>query len=468
MRASYYLGFLLLVLFCHGQSRKNDRVYASFDNTTLEVIFDSLTSQTDYFFSYNSNLLPKGSRYTISADGLPIDQFLSRLLVGTNLDYSFYKDQIIINYQDPEEVPARKGKYFSISGTVYDENGEPLRDVNVFLDGTTLGVSSDIDGNFKLESIPPGFYNIVFSFIGYNNASYQISENNGGSRIQDHKMELDLEQLKEVEVIANRIPRSENSWQAHFTVFKKELIGQTESAIDCVIENPEALDFSYDKANNILRAFAEEPIQIRNDAMGYRISYYLESFKKETNDLRFRGKMIFRNLEPLSGKERRDWRRNRKIGYHGSLNHFKKALLAGDLSKEGFRIYHLGTLDNFEIDPENELSENDIIVFKGNHYELDFRSYLIVEYRREKESLDFLRGSEFRSLIYAKKIDKNGILVKNPDNQISIVRLLRGAVKLDLSGEVMDRFGLATYGYWSWERLADLVPINYDPKLDNL
>lgn len=468
MRVSLFLLILTYSLSSYTQFKKSDRISISIENAPLEVIFDSLSAQTDYFFSYNSDLLPKGSLYSIVADDEPIDQFLSRLFIGTGLKYSFFKDQIILHYEAPQQV-IKKKNFFTISGTVYDENGQPLNSANVFLDGTTIGVSSDIDGNYKLESIPPGYYNIVFSHVGYENEVYQVSEMNGGARIQNHQMELDLGQLEEVEVISNRIRRSEDSWLAYYLAFKKELIGLTENAEKCVIENPEALDFTFERGSNTLKAYASEPLQIRNDALGYRISYFLESFRKESGgDLRFRGKIQFRNLEAVNRGEKKDWKRNRKESYYGSFNHFKKSLIDGDLKKQGYRIYSLKDLQQFEIKKENELTEADILAFKGNHYELDFKNHLIVEYRKERESASFLRNSSVVDLMYSDHITRNGILVKDPGNQISIIRLLRGSLRLDLSGEIMDKFGVTTFGYWSWERTADLVPINYDPKYDNL
>lgn len=467
MRASLVLAFLLTLTLGFSQSRKNDLVNGNFVNLPLESIFDSLSEQTNYFFSYNSDLLPKGSLYTISAENTPIDKFLSSLLVGTGLKYSFFKDQIILNYLPIEESVIKKKNFFSISGTVYDPDGRPLNNANIFLDGTTIGVSSDIDGNYKLESIPPGFYNIVFSHIGLEHAVYQISEMNGGARIQTHQMELDLGQLEEVEVISNRIKRDANSWQLHYAVFRTEVLGQSENAQQSVIENPEALDFTYSVEHKSLRAYSDLPLQIRNDALGYRVSYFLESFRKEESQLRFRGKIRFRNLQPMNTSEKREWRKNRKKSYFGSFSHFKRSLLNGDLKKEGFRIYRVRNLENFEINKKNELNESDILVFKGDHYELDFKSYLAVEYRKEKESVDFLKNSNFVQTLYPEFITPEGALLRDPGYQISVIRLLRSSVRLDLSGEVMDRFGLTTYGYWAWERTADLVPIDYDPKYDN-
>ena len=80
-----------------------------------------------------------------------------------------------------------------------------------------------------------------------------------------------------------------------------------------------------------------------------------------------------------------------------------------------------------------------------------------------KERKSFLISSDSIGVIYS-----DDYMVKARGNQISFLRLPQGSVRLDLSGEVMDRFGLTTFGYWSWERIADLVPINYDPEYDNL
>ncbi|MEQ9307819.1 MAG: TonB-dependent receptor [Balneolaceae bacterium] len=57
-----------------------------------------------------------------------------------------------------------KGK---ISGKVIDESGEPLIGVQVFIENTTKGVLTDIDGNYTILNLDPGKYTVVFSYIGF-------------------------------------------------------------------------------------------------------------------------------------------------------------------------------------------------------------------------------------------------------------------------------------------------------------
>jgi outer membrane receptor protein involved in Fe transport len=60
-----------------------------------------------------------------------------------------------------------------ISGKVTDkETGEPIPGINVILQGTTMGAATDIDGNFIINNIPPGNYNVLFSGVGYQKRSY--------------------------------------------------------------------------------------------------------------------------------------------------------------------------------------------------------------------------------------------------------------------------------------------------------
>jgi outer membrane receptor protein involved in Fe transport len=55
-----------------------------------------------------------------------------------------------------------------IAGVVTDKStGDPLPGVNVIVEGTTLGASTDIDGYYVILNVPPGFYNVKASYIGY-------------------------------------------------------------------------------------------------------------------------------------------------------------------------------------------------------------------------------------------------------------------------------------------------------------
>ncbi len=64
--------------------------------------------------------------------------------------------------------PISAGTSGKIAGKVIDaENGQPLPGVNVTLVGTSMGASTDADGNYVILNVPPGKYTVKFSMVGY-------------------------------------------------------------------------------------------------------------------------------------------------------------------------------------------------------------------------------------------------------------------------------------------------------------
>lgn len=62
-----------------------------------------------------------------------------------------------------------------IRGKVTDSKGEPLPAVNIFLENTYTGTSSNENGNFELNVKTPGKYTVVFQFLGYKTSKQTIS-----------------------------------------------------------------------------------------------------------------------------------------------------------------------------------------------------------------------------------------------------------------------------------------------------
>jgi len=55
-----------------------------------------------------------------------------------------------------------------IAGKVREKGtNEPIIGANIIIEGTTMGAASDVEGNFIINNVPPGMYNLIFSAIGY-------------------------------------------------------------------------------------------------------------------------------------------------------------------------------------------------------------------------------------------------------------------------------------------------------------
>ena len=64
----------------------------------------------------------------------------------------------------------------TVTGRVIDvDTKNYLPGANVMLEGTTFGAASDRSGIFRISNIPTGTYNLVVSYIGYQDQSVEIT-----------------------------------------------------------------------------------------------------------------------------------------------------------------------------------------------------------------------------------------------------------------------------------------------------
>ncbi|MDF1698780.1 MAG: TonB-dependent receptor [Saprospiraceae bacterium] len=67
------------------------------------------------------------------------------------------------------------GQNALIRGNVYDkESGEPVSFANVYLEGTSKGTNTNLDGFYTLTDIVPGNYTVIATFIGYDTARVEV------------------------------------------------------------------------------------------------------------------------------------------------------------------------------------------------------------------------------------------------------------------------------------------------------
>lgn len=85
---------------------------------------------------------------------------------------------------------------FSVSGTVTDEDGEPLIGVNIQVKGSDKGTSTDFDGHFSLDDIDENAV-LVISYVGYQTQEIPL----GGESTLAIVMTSDSQLLDEVVVV---------------------------------------------------------------------------------------------------------------------------------------------------------------------------------------------------------------------------------------------------------------------------
>src|SRR5690625_623898 len=97
-----------------------------------------------------------------------------------------------------QELPAPVLKIppLNVSGTVTDQDGEPLIGVNVQGKGTSHGTATDFDGKYELNDVDENAV-LVFSYVGFHTQEVTI----GGRTTIDVVMQSDAQLLEEVVVV---------------------------------------------------------------------------------------------------------------------------------------------------------------------------------------------------------------------------------------------------------------------------
>ncbi|MEM6830655.1 MAG: TonB-dependent receptor, partial [Bacteroidota bacterium] len=89
-----------------------------------------------------------------------------------------------------------------LTGTVYDEAGEPLVGATILLLNTSKGALSGVDGSFAIDDVGTGNYFAEVSYLGYLTRQQQVEVT--GDVVLDFNLSTTREQLDEVVVSANR------------------------------------------------------------------------------------------------------------------------------------------------------------------------------------------------------------------------------------------------------------------------
>ena len=99
----------------------------------------------------------------------------------------------------------------TLTGTVVDaETGETLIGVNVLIEGTMKGTSTDLDGRYTIRTIDPGTYSLVISYISFQKQTITGVEIEGGETVKlDIILQPETETLDDVVITADAILDSE-------------------------------------------------------------------------------------------------------------------------------------------------------------------------------------------------------------------------------------------------------------------
>ena len=191
---------------------------------SIELLMDEIEEQSEFYFIFNQKQIDVNRIVNISANNESIENVLPRMFAGTNIKHVILDRKILLTNNPEDKIILELAQQQVITGTVVDSNGEPLPGVNVTVKGTTIGVMTDINGNYSID-VPSSNSILIYSFIGYNPQEVTV----GSQRIINITLEEDVQMLEEVVVVGYGIQRKSDITGA---------ISSNSSITDCVVKSP--------------------------------------------------------------------------------------------------------------------------------------------------------------------------------------------------------------------------------------
>lgn len=176
----------------------------------VETVFDQVETQTGKTFVYQPGDLTDVNRVSIKVRKGELEDILRKLEQQTPLQFKQIGNMIGVTRvtgetnrslsgmktDDSGKRSAEAQAAISVSGTVTDQNGEPLIGVNVTVEGSTKGTATDYEGRFTLDDVDDNAVLIV-SYIGYKTMRIPVN----GQTALTIILEEDTQTLDEVVVI---------------------------------------------------------------------------------------------------------------------------------------------------------------------------------------------------------------------------------------------------------------------------
>ena len=204
-----FIAAAVLCLVCPLQkavAQSDSGITIKMDNARLESVLDAIEQQSKYLFLNDQVDLSK--TVSINVSDADIKVVLDRLFAGSDVDWRIEGTNIYISIKSESDDAADGVRDNRVSGTIVDASGLPVIGAGVLVQGTTVGVSTDLDGKFSFE-LPDGVDSPVLEIACLGYASQLIPV--GDRRVFDVTLETDAIMMEGTVVTALGIKRSEKA-----------------------------------------------------------------------------------------------------------------------------------------------------------------------------------------------------------------------------------------------------------------
>lgn len=230
----------------------------------------------------------------------------------------------------------------------------PIPYATVYINGTTIGTITDINGHFTLKNVLTPCQ-LVVSHVSFLSQMIPIVDDNPKDlRII---LEPNIISVSEVQVM------DKNLREKNLNTFKKVFLGTDYFGQRSILKNDSVLIFTRDtlpeksiknenssqnspfdfsKKQSTLKAMAIAPLIVDNPQLGYKIQvnlvnftvHFFDNYRQSSYD----GYYYLQPYESIPKFKQKKYARNRKRAYYNSGLHFLRSLFDGTLARNGYEL----------------------------------------------------------------------------------------------------------------------------------
>src|SRR5690554_2525390 len=180
----------------HKKSANTDAfVSIKLHNAGVKEVLDAIEAGSDMKFVYDQSILKYESVFTLDESNIRLYDLLQKISGESDLRFKQVNNNINVRLEKRMAETSVAAADITVTGTVRDQNGDPIPGVTISIPNTGIGTATDMDGNYSL-SVPEGA-TLVFSFIGFVSQSIQVGNNN----VIDVILQEDIASLDEIVVV---------------------------------------------------------------------------------------------------------------------------------------------------------------------------------------------------------------------------------------------------------------------------
>ncbi|MGV8880477.1 MAG: TonB-dependent receptor [Sphingobacteriaceae bacterium] len=197
---------LITVLLLTGITQIHAAVYAqkvfNFNERSITVkqMFKQIEKSSTYSIFYRLDQVNQDEKVQVISKDATIDDIMKMVLHNQALTYQIMDNVVVVKPADDHGVTV-----LTVKGVVTDIAGQPLTGVTVKLKGSSLGVSTDINGNYSI-TLPDGTGVLEFSFVGFTLQTIPVNDR----QVIDVKLTEESKSLNEVVVVGYTTQRKKD------------------------------------------------------------------------------------------------------------------------------------------------------------------------------------------------------------------------------------------------------------------